>query len=170
MALGALAAMSMNGAGIAAGTEFDGHTVATGELRGIQWIVEAIPDEGRKGICFGVGFESPTQPFEVQCSAPAEKRGIVTSVESNHRHSRYGAVTAVGMAMNQTVVKVKVEMCDHRIEVWRPRSPRGPGSRLGHISDYGYVAFAVRGPWCAKTITTYGKAGEALFEGPPYLI
>ena len=170
LALGAIAAVLFGATGIAEGAEPDGATIAAGRLRGIEWIVEAAPDEGRRGICFGVGYESLAQPFYVQCSGPAEKRGIVTSVESEHRHSAHGAITVVGMAMNAVVAKVKVKSCSGKVETWRPRKPQGPGSGLGHIADYRYVAFAVRGPWCAERITTYDQAGEALFEGPAFYI
>lgn len=70
--------------------------------------------------------------------------------------------------MNKAVTKVRVKTCAGKVEVRVPKSPRGPGSKLGHIADYRYVAFAVRGPWCVRMITTYDNAGESLFEGPPY--
>jgi hypothetical protein len=72
------------------------------------------------------------------------------------------------MAMNAAVAKVKVKTCSGRSEVLRPKKPRGPGSGLGHVADYRYVAFAVRGPWCAKEVTTYDRAGAVLFEGPAF--
>jgi hypothetical protein len=168
LALAAIAATLIGATGIADGAEAEVATVAAGRLCGIGWTVEVAPDEGRRGICFGVGYDNPTSPFDVQCSAPAEKRGIVTSVESEHRHSRHGAITVVGMAMNAAVAKVKVKTCSGKVEVRRPKKPQGPGSGLGHIADYRYVAFAVRGPWCAEQIITYDQAGDALFEGPAF--
>jgi hypothetical protein len=166
LGIGAAATALALATGVATGAEPEGATIASGRLRGIEWAVEAAPDEGRKGICFGVGYGKRLTPysFDVQCSGPAEKRGIFTALESSNRHGGFGAITVVGMALNVAVARVEVTSLSGRVEVLRPKKARGPGSDLGHVAEYRYIAFAVRGPWCAKKVATYDRTGAVLFE------
>jgi hypothetical protein len=165
LVVGVVAAATLALTGAATGARVEGAVIGTGKLRGIYWGVEAFPDENRKGICFVLAYGNRDRPNseDGRCSAPAEKRGIFLPLESDHRHAKHGAITVVGMALNAVVAKVKVTTCSGQVETLHPKKPHGPGSGLGHIADYRYIAYAVRGPWCAD-IVTYNAAGEALFE------
>lgn len=147
------------------GAKVRGAVIGAGELHGVYWGVEAFPDGHRKGICFTVAFGNRDRPNAESgtCAAPAEKRGMFFGLESNHPHARNPAITVVGMALNAAVARVEVKTCSGT-EILHPKKPRGPGSGMGRIADYRYLAYAVRGSWCAETITTYDSADEVLFE------
>ncbi len=155
-------ASSTNAAG---GAKVRSAVIGAGKVHGVYWAVEAFPDGDRKGICFAVGYGNRhwLSSERVECAAPAEKRGMFVGLESNHRHAKEPAITVVGMALNRAVARVEVKTCSGT-ETLRPKKPHGTGSELGHIADYRYLAYTVRGPWCAETITTYDEAGEVLFE------
>jgi len=166
LAMCVVAALLASTTKAADGAKAGGAVIGTGKLRGVYWAVEAFPDGHRKGICFSLLFGNRHRPNgeSVQCSAPAEKQGIFLDQKLNNRHTSDGAVAIVGMALNAAVAKVEVTTCSGNVETLHPKQPHGPGSGLGHIADYRYVAYAVPGPWCAQEIATYDKAGEILLE------
>jgi len=138
--------------------------IAHGQVNGFGWSVEAGPD-GRS-ICFEVAVFKPKDPNGGngvgQCSGPAPRRGILLVVPNEHRRGA-PKVVAVGGAFNRAVAGMRVVDFDghvHHLHLHRQIVvPAGSSLR-----KYQYTGFAVPGPWCARTLTTYDKHGHKLWE------
>lgn len=136
-----------------------------GMVSGSRWTVEAVPEGS--GICLEVGVFTGHSPLgetgRGQCSYPAVRRGILL-VEPNRqmKTKKPPAMTAVGAAFNPAVKKVMVRLFNGRsdgLHLSRVRTKKS-----GSVGRFKYAAFAVSGPWCAKTLTTYGSGGHVLWS------
>lgn len=131
-----------------------------------HWFVAATQD--RKGICFETGAYVRTPRNGVdgggQCSAPAVKRGILHIVAVPGHRADTTAMTVVGGAFNVAVKSVEVTSFDGTTERLVPRRASGPRAAGSTVANFRYIAFAVRGPWCAERLVTLGSAGQPLFE------
>jgi hypothetical protein len=137
--------------------------VGHGRLNGYGWSAEVEPDG--KSICFEVGVFRPKAPEYGsgggQCSSPARRRGILFVVSNSHRRGP-PKVVAVGAAFNGAVAAVRVVDFKGRVKPFplhRLRMAKSP-----ELRKFKYSAFAVPGPWCARTLTTYDKHGHRLWE------
>jgi hypothetical protein len=133
-----------------------------------HWFVEATQDENRKGICFGSGafVRSPRNGVNggVQCSAPAAKRGILqTYFEPGHRPDTI-AMTVIGGAYNEAVKSVEVTLFDGTTERLVPKGVSRSRAAGSTVANFRYLAFAVRGPWCAERVVTVGRDHQPLWE------
>ncbi len=142
--------------------------VAKGHVGGYHWLVAAAQDEGREGICFEVGTFKGNPRNGVngggQCSAPAAKRGILlTATEPGARPGRL-AMTVVGAAFNQAVKSVKVTSFDGQTKRLTPRPVPRSRTQGSTVANFRYLAFAVRGPWCAESMVTLAANGKPLWE------
>lgn len=133
-----------------------------------HWFVAATQDENRKGICLETGafLRSPRNGVDGggQCSAPAVKRGILQAVFVPGARPRSVSMTAVGGAFNVAVKLVEVTSFHGTTEKLTPKAVsarRASGSTVAHFR---YLAFAVRGPWCAARIVTLDRNGHPLWE------
>lgn len=73
-------------------------------------------------------------------------------------------MTGVGMALHSSVSEVRVTAFDGHVEILAPKkiNANGPVGRLN------YLAFGVRGPWCALNIETFNMAGDLLWQSGRY--
>jgi len=133
-----------------------------------HWFVAATQDENRKGICFesGAYFRTPRNGVEGggQCSAPAVKRGILSTVVVPGQRADTTAMTVVGGAFNKAVKSVEVTSFDGTTQRLVPRRASGPRVAGSTVANFRYLAFAVRGPWCVERLVTLDSAGHTLFE------
>lgn len=137
--------------------------VGHGRVHGYGWSVEVMPE--RNSLCFGVGVFKPKAPEYggggVQCSSPARRRGILWVVSNSHKRGA-PKVVAVGAAFNRAVAAVRV--VDFRGHIIPFRLHRLGHMRAPELRKFQYRAFAVAGPWCARTLKTYDKHGHKLWE------
>ncbi|MGN6815199.1 MAG: hypothetical protein ACTHK3_03840 [Solirubrobacterales bacterium] len=137
--------------------------VGHGRVNGYGWSVETAP-EGNS-ICFEVGVFRPKAPEygsgEGQCSSPARRRGILFVISNSHRHGA-PKVVAVGAAFNRAVAAVKV--VNFKGKVNHLRMHHLDQTHVAELRKFKYIAFAVAGPWCARTLTTYDKHKHKLWE------
>jgi hypothetical protein len=139
--------------------------VGHGRVSGYGWSVETSP-EGNS-ICFEVGVFRPKAPEYGsgggQCSSPARRRGILFVVSNSPRHGPLKAV-AVGAAFNQAVAAVRIVNFKGHINHLRLHRLSRAEVQSAELRKFKYIAFAVPGPWCARTLTTYDKHGHRLWE------
>jgi hypothetical protein len=142
--------------------------ISKGHVGHRHWYVIAGPQFHRPGICLEIGAYNRQLKeggnFIGTCSAPAVKRGIVLTAHGPADPTGQPTFTAVGAAFNMAVKRVEVTLFDGSIEklkLLRIPSGRTGGSR---VSAYRYAALAVRGPWCAKELVTYGPSGQPLWK------
>ncbi|HVV49149.1 MAG TPA: hypothetical protein VHO06_05790 [Polyangia bacterium] len=130
------------------------------------WFVAAAQDENRRGICFETGaFErSPGVDGEGQCSAPAVKRGILEARFVPDAAADTDVMTAIGGAFNVAVKAVEVTLFDGKTERLTPKRVTSSKARRSTVGHFRYLAFAVRGPWCAERLVTIGADGRPLWE------
>lgn len=164
LAVGLIAAMAMLlTAATAAGEVDEVVVVGHGRINGYGWSVETAP--GGNGICFEVSVFRPKAPEYgsgvVQCSSPARRRGILRVVSNAHRHGA-PKVIAIGAAFNRAVAAVRMVDFGGRVKPFRLHRLRHTQSP--ELRKFKYSAFAVPGPWCARTLTTYDKHGHRLWE------
>jgi hypothetical protein len=133
-----------------------------------HWFVAATQDENRKGICFEAGafLRTPRNGVEGggQCSAPAVKRGILRTVSVSGANAGTVAMTVVGGAFNLAVKSVEVTSFDGTTERLVPRKVPASRAAGSTVANFRYLAFAVRGPWCAERLVTIGSDGRPLWE------
>ncbi|MGN6663286.1 MAG: hypothetical protein ACTHK6_03605 [Solirubrobacterales bacterium] len=148
----------------AAGQVDEVAVIAHGKVNGFGWSVEAAP-EGRS-ICFEVAVFKPKTPNGGdgvgQCSGPARRRGILHVVPNEHKRGA-PKVVAVGGAFNRDVAGVRVVDFNghvHHLHLHYLNEVAAESS----LRKYQYTGFAVAGPWCARTVTTYDKHGHKLWE------
>jgi hypothetical protein len=160
----ALLVMAIGGS--AAGSTNVGSVVVIrqGRIGENHWTVEAAP-EG-KGICLEVGVTTNggSESGRGQCSFPSSRRGILLVSANPLRHHVPPAMMVVGGAFNSAVRKVVVRYFDgstKRVHLF----PIDREETTGPVARFKYVAFAVRGPWCARSVTTYGRNGNKLWRG-----
>lgn len=162
--VGLVAAAAMLLAATTAGGEVNEVVVVGhGRVNGYGWSVE-VESEGNS-ICFEVGVFRPKAPEygsgRGQCSSPARRRGILFVVSNSHRRGA-PKVIAVGAAFNRAVASVKV--VDFKGHIKHLRMHRLSQEQAAEVRKFKYVAFAVPGPWCARTLTTYDKHRQKLWE------
>jgi hypothetical protein len=137
--------------------------VGHGRVNGYGWSAEVEPDGD--SICFEVGVFKPKAPEYGngggQCSAPARRRGILRVVSNSHKRGA-PKVIAIGGVFNGAVTAVRVVNFKGRVKSLRLRRLRHTQS--AELRKFKYSAFAVSGPWCARTLTTYDKRGHKLWE------
>jgi len=137
--------------------------VGHGRINGYGWSVETAPDGN--SICFEVGVFRPKAPEYGsgggRCSSPARRRGVLFVVSNSHRRGA-PKVVAVGAAFNRAVAVVRVVDFRGRVKPFRLHRLRHAQSP--ELRKFKYSAFAVPGPWCARTLTTYDKHGHRLWE------
>jgi hypothetical protein len=140
------------------------NVIGSGHVGGRSWTVEAAPDG--KGVCFEVAVVGHTAWDENgrgQCSYPAVRRGILLVVSNRERRKSPPALTAVGAAFNRAVSKVVVTRFNGMKRVLRPRSLPGQEASAS-VRRFRYLAFAVKGPWCARSVATYRRDGKMLWR------
>jgi hypothetical protein len=157
-------ALLLAGASVAAAGIVEGGTkVAAGRLHGFGWRIGVKPYGHRDGICLGTAIRRPTPLIESgQCSAPAPHKGIVVVTNPPARAGRHATITVVAGAFNAAVAKIEVTTFAGAVETLVPEPPGAARGTRG--SEYRYLGFAVPGPWCARTLTTYDVGGDPLWE------
>jgi hypothetical protein len=133
-----------------------------------HWFVAATQDENRRGICFETGAYVRTPRNGVdgggRCSAPAMKRGILQTVPMPGSRAGRTAMTVVGGAFNAAVKSVEVTSFDGTTERLIPKRILPSRAAGSTVASFRYLAFAVRGPWCAERLVTLGSGGQPLWE------
>ncbi len=166
--LGFAAVLSWLGGGHATVQADDGAWIVVkhGHVGQRQWYVE-VGTEG-PGICLEVSVVRGRSVVDTegrgQCSSPSPRRGILMVV-ANRQVKRGGrpALMAVGGAFDRRVRRVVVRRFDGHREVVVPQTLR-PAEVSGNASRFRYVAFAVKGPWCAQEVTTVDRHGHPLWR------
>lgn len=159
------AAVMLLAAATAGGEVNEVVVVGHGRVNGFDWSVETASEENV--ICFEVAVFKPKAPTfgngSGQCSYPARRRGILLVVANWHERGPPKTV-AVGAAFNRAVAAVRVSYFNGRVkqlQLHRLNRLQSPSSLL---RKFKYAAFAVPGPWCARTLTTYDRHGHKLWE------
>lgn len=137
--------------------------VGKGRINGYGWSAEVSPE--RDSICFEVGVFRPKAPEygsgRGQCSSPARRRGILFVVSNSHRRGA-PKVIAVGAALNRAVAAVRV--VNFKGHVKHLRMHRLSQTKSAELRKFKYIAFAVPGLWCARTLTTYDRHKHKLWK------
>lgn len=139
--------------------------VGHGRINGYHWSAEVEPDG--TSVCFEVGVFKPMAPEYGsgggQCSSPARRRGILRVVANLHKRGA-PKVVAVGAVLNRAVAAVRVVDFRGHIKHLRLRRLSRTEAPSAELRKFKYIAFAVAGPWCARTLTTYDKHRHKLWE------
>ncbi len=147
---------------VAAGAS-DIRVIAHGQAGHDTWRVTVASDGVRKGVCLEVAVIKVNRTggsASGQCSAPAERRGLLRSV---FRRSDSGRprLTVVGGAFNQKVKRITAVRVDGGEERLYFRHLRGGA---GTLDRFRYIAVARRGPWCIDELITKAADGEILWQ------
>lgn len=138
--------------------------IGHGQVNGYHWSAEAAP-EG-EGLCFEVAVFKPKAPEYGngggQCSFPARRRGILRVVPNSHKRGA-PKVVAVGAVFNRAVAAVRVVDFKGRVKHLRLHLLK-QARAADVLRKFKYSAFAVAGPWCVRTLTTYDRHGHRLWE------
>jgi hypothetical protein len=138
--------------------------VRQGHLSGRSWAVEVLSEV--KSICLEISVvgKSPIdESGRGQCSYPAVRRGILLVVGNRQMGRATPRVMAVGGGFNPAVKEVVARMFDGS-RVHLPLFRLSGDSSKGSAGSFKYVAFAVRGPWCAQAVTSYNRSHEVLWR------
>lgn len=141
--------------------------VGKGKIGPHHWAVEVTGGGSRKGICLetsaylrrpqagGTGMGT--------CSAPAVRRGLVTSVVERGQNGN-PTLTAIGAAFNLAVRRVEVTLLDGQKERLPFRRIGRAGSASPQVTNFRYVAEARRGAWCVDALVTRNRSGAVLWR------
>jgi hypothetical protein len=126
------------------------------------------PDCPDRGIAFEVRVFDRTPRNRVEGgayhSAPAVKRGILSVEARPRRGPDFPEITVVGMAMNKAVKAVEVTYFDGSTRRLVPGAVRPSQVGGSTVANFDYIAFAMRGPWCAQRLVTLDRRGDPLWE------
>jgi hypothetical protein len=146
-----------------------GAYLAKGHFGQRHWFVAVEPQgEHRKGIAFEVGSFDRVPgngvDYGAEYSAPAVKRGVVSVEARPGRGPDFPEMTVVGMAMNKAVKAVEVTYFDGSNRRLVPGAIRPSLVDGSPVANFDYIAFAMRGPWCARRLVTLDRRGDPLWE------
>jgi hypothetical protein len=126
------------------------------------------PDCPDRGIAFEVGVFDRTPRNGVDggayYSAPAVKRGILSVEARPRRRPDFPEITVVGMALNKAVKAVEVTYFDGSTRRLVPGPIRPSQVDGSTVANFDYIAFAMRGPWCAQRLVTLDRRSDPLWE------
>lgn len=138
--------------------------IREGDVGARHWFVDAFQEENT--ICLEVAVaETRTAEAESgggQCSYPAVHRGILLVAANRVRGKKPPAMMAVAGGFNPAVSRVRVTMFNGSVK--RPRLIDVSNKTPSLVGHFRYMAFAVRGPWCARKVTTLNRNGRPLWE------
>jgi hypothetical protein len=142
-------------------------TVAKGAIGPHHWLVRVAGDGSRKGICLETSayLRRPQYggPGNGTCSAPAVRRGSITSVFEKSRGGR-PTLTVLGAAFNLAVDSVEVKTVDGRSERLLLRRILGAAGAGPQVAHFRYAAKAVAGRWCVRELVTRSGTGAVLWR------
>lgn len=143
----------------------DVDVVGHGTVRTFHWYAEVGGEAN--SICFEVSVEKPHNYTEDegvgQCSSPARRRGILLVVANSQKGAERPKVVAIGGAFNPAVQRIRLVKFNGAVSYVRPHYLR---SKMvsATVRRFKYLAWAVAGPWCAKTVTTLDRHGHPLWS------
>lgn len=142
--------------GVSSAAEGQETVVEHGQNGRFQWAVDAR-SEG-EGICLEVVAYDPKiaagEAGSGQCSYPSPQRGILIMTSNRIRGKSAPKITVVGAAFDPVIRKVVVVSFDGARQILHPRYIRQKTASR-RVRSLRYLAFAVKGPWCARRVTTY---------------
>lgn len=150
-------------ASVSVSSAAEGPTTMVGHGRAgrFQWAVNARPE--RRSICLEVVAYDPRVAADEegrgQCSYPSPRRGILLVTSNRKRRKEEPKITVIGAALNPVIKRVVVVSFDGARVFLRPRSIGRPNIST-RVRDFRYLAFAVRGVWCAQRVITYDSNGH----------
>ena len=165
LALALAAALGPPAAGAAPWAE-----LSSGERGEYRWSVSlgGHPDAGRP--CLFVASSWSSGPLERQrstyrdCADSPLRQGAAPLIATSIQTGGAAATrrSAVGMAFASSVRKVRITLAGGRELALVPSKP--DRARGGASSRLRFVAFTVRGVWCAERIVSRGVGGAVLWD------